>query len=63
MVVKSLCVINLNVCTSYDFLLPVYIIGTYHKCFWFAHVSSLEGKGCAHAHTRTRTNGDFNSVV
>ena len=31
----------------------------FHKCFWFAYVSSLEGKGCAcahaHAHAHTHT--------
>ena len=42
---------NLNVCTNYAFLLPVCI---FIKCFWFAHVSNLEGKGCAHAHTNAR---------
>ena len=51
--IMSVCY-NLNVCTNYDFLLPVCIIGTYiHKCFWFAYVSSLASKVCAHAHTQT----------
>ena len=41
------------------------LLALIHKCFWFAHVSSLESKGCAHAHTHTRarTNDDFNLVA
>ena len=70
MVVKWWCG-NLIVGINYDFLLPVYIIGTYsYKCFWFAHLSSLEDKGCAHAYTHTHAhmhmhiyNSDFNLVV